>query len=181
MGLTALLFGLFFSALLPVMRSSVRGNAQIELQSLLVTALGRLEADLRQSVPGAVSVAPGVVGIQSLVGVDDQARQQYSTNVSVYYQADSRLMHKVWPPGPPVGSGLSTRGPELVPAPQLQAIVGQTNGRERTLSPYVKSFAVTAGNPLTVSLQLEMEVTGGRGAVSANLTRAVLLRGSATQ
>lgn len=189
--LMGMLGTLFVWFLVPSMRISGQQSARAELQQQAVLAVNRVAAVLQTTAAAGVSrraSEPVTVAAVPLVNVDSQGRQQWATNMTLFYwdKPGERLCEKVWEQGwSPPALTFDPGRPATATAGQLLAIIDSANGGPRSLARGVKTFSVTgaAGDatltmPLNVTLELQRTTSQRQAAESYVASRVFTVRQS---
>jgi len=189
--LMGMLGTLFVWFLVPSMRISGQQSARAELQQQAVLAVNRIAAVLQTTASAGISrraSEPVTVAAVPLLNVDNQGRQQWATNMTLFYwdKPGERLFEKVWEQGwAPPDLTFDPGRPVTATPGQLLAIIDSANGGARSLARGVSRFAVTgaAGDatltmPLNVTLELQRTTSQRREVESYTASRVFTVRQS---
>lgn len=164
--LFSLLGTLFVWFLVPSMRISGQQSARVELQQQAMLAVNRVAGVLQTTAAAGISRRdndPVTLAAVPLLDVDQQGRQQWATNMTVFYwdKTADRLYEKIWDKTftPPPNLAFDPGRPALATPLQLLEIVNSSQGVPRSLAQGVGNFSlVGAGGDSTLTMALNVTV-----------------------
>ncbi|MHB2016383.1 MAG: PulJ/GspJ family protein [Candidatus Xenobia bacterium] len=166
--ISLVILGIGVVFLVTVLRASSRGLTQVELQQTSSLVLREMDADLRDTVVGAITLAPQplTIGLQRLDHVTQSGQQTFETSLVIYqFNAASQLIVRHVVPNGTAGLALQPSAPATLSQATLLDAARAPDPHVRILCRDVTGFTFDppgVNTPARISITVTRQAASGR-------------------